>query len=76
MGAGCSENIMFMCMNTQEHHVPTTPMGVPTWEHDVSPKKCDVNIGGRGGGKGGERNMMPSLGNVTSSNMNVAIGFY
>jgi len=47
MGAGCSENIMFMCMNTQEHHVPTTPMGVPTWEHDVSPKKCDINIGGR-----------------------------
>jgi hypothetical protein len=67
MGAGWSEN---MCMNTQEHHIPTTPMGVPTWEHDVSSKYCDVNIEG----KGGERNMMPSLGNVTSSNMNVAIG--
>jgi hypothetical protein len=35
-------------MNTQDHHIPTTPMGISTWKNDVSPKKCDVNMGGEG----------------------------
>jgi hypothetical protein len=45
-------------------------MDVPTWEHDVSPRECDVNMGGRVEGMG---KVMPLLVIVMSSNMNVAI---
>jgi hypothetical protein len=45
-------------------------MDVPTWEHDVSPRECDVNMGGRVEGMG---KVMPLLVIVMSSNMNGAV---
>jgi len=37
----------FLCGSTWELHIPIAPMDVPTCEHDVSPRECDVNMGGR-----------------------------
>jgi hypothetical protein len=45
-------------------------MDVPTWEHDVSPREGDVNMGGRVEGMG---KVMPLLGIVMSSNMSMAV---
>jgi len=46
----------FLFGSTWELHIPIAPMGVPTWEHDVSPRECDVSMGG---GVEGMGNMMP-----------------